>query len=310
MIIACVGARADGSRCRFRAVGIAECGDGATRFWCGSPVRHLAISPQDLMMSHSALVGLAIGVVVALVIGVPIVLIVRAMRSWRLTFGQALLMHGLNTFLNRILWRTKVDRPLPIAAGQGAVIIANHTSSFDPMFIAMTTGRLTHWMVAREYCVDWRLGWFFRLFDQIPAGRGGVDSAAIKHAIRLASAGELVGMLPEGRINTSGELLLPGRPGAVLVALKARVPIVPCYIKDAPYGGTMLGPFLHPARVQVRVGDPIDLTEYYDREKDPEMMAELTKRCLSAIARLAGRDDFVPQVAGRKWLTDLQETPE
>ena len=169
------------------------------------------------------------------------------------------------------------------------------------MFVAMTTGRLIHWMVAKEYCVDWRLGWFFRLFEQIPAGCGSVDSAAIKQAIRLAAAGKLVGMLPEGRINTTGALLLPGRPGIVLVALKARVPIIPCYIKGAPYGGSTLGPFLRPSHVRVFVGEPIDLSEYYEREKDPEMMAELTKRCLSAIAKLAGAKDFVPEVAGRRW---------
>ncbi|HEX3997882.1 MAG TPA: lysophospholipid acyltransferase family protein [Pirellulales bacterium] len=257
----------------------------------------------------SGTVWLAIVVLLLVLIGLPILFTIRVMRRWRLTFCQTILLHGLNTFLNRILWRTKVNRPLPIADGQGAIIIANHRSSFDPMFIAMTTGRLLHWMVAREYCVDWRLGWFFRLFGQIPAGRGGVDSAAIKHAIRLASAGELVGMLPEGRINETGAFLLPGRPGSVLVALKARVPIVPCYIEGAPYGG-ILGPFVRPAHVRVMVGDPIDLSEYYDRQKDPEMMAELTKRCLAAIAKLAGRDDYVPEVAGRRWSPHLDEMAE
>ena len=42
--------------------------------------------------------------------------------------------------------------------------------------------------------------------------------------------GELVGMFPEGRINTTDQLLLPGRSGAALIALKARAPVVPCYI--------------------------------------------------------------------------------
>jgi 1-acyl-sn-glycerol-3-phosphate acyltransferase len=257
-------------------------------------------------MSRGAVVLLVVSLTDLAVIAVVMLIAVRAMRRWKLTFGQALLMHGLNALLNRVLWHTKVDRPLPIEPGKGAVVIANHRSSFDPMFVAMTTGRLIHWMVAREYCVDRRLAWFFRLLDQIPTGRGGVDSAAIKQAIRLASEGELVGMLPEGRINVGDELLLPGRPGAVLVALKAQVPIVPCYIEGAPYGG-IFGPFIRPAHVRVKVGDPIDLSEYFGRDRDPELMAELTKRCLKAMAHLAGRDDFVPQVAGRRWLSDVQE---
>jgi 1-acyl-sn-glycerol-3-phosphate acyltransferase len=259
-------------------------------------------------MSHATVICLVVALAVLVLIAVPVVIAVRAMLRWNLSFGQAILIHGLNALLNRVLWRTKIDRPLPVEPGKGAIIIANHRSSFDPMFIAMTTGRLVHWMVAREY-IDWRLGWFFRLLQQIPAGRGGVDSAAIKQAIRLAGEGELVGMLPEGRINVGEEFLLPGRPGAVLVAMKARVPIVPCYIEGAPYGGT-LGPFIRLAHVRVKVGDPIDLSEYVGRQRDPELMAELTKRCLTAIARLAGRDDFVPEVAGRRWLSDVEEASE
>src|SRR5262249_58010729 len=83
------------------------------------------------------------------------------------------------------------------------------------------------------------------------------DTAATKAAIRLAARGELIGMLPEGRINMSEELLLPARPGAALVAIKARVPIVPCYIRGAPYRRYPWSPLLMPACVEVRFGQPL-----------------------------------------------------
>ena len=98
----------------------------------------------------------------------------------------------------------------------------------------MDRPRITHWMVAREYCESWPLSWFFRTVEAILTGRGGVDTKAVKQAIRYASEGGLVGMLPEGRINTTDAFLLPGRPGAALVALKARVPVIPVYIEGAP----------------------------------------------------------------------------
>ncbi|HEV3416946.1 MAG TPA: hypothetical protein VG056_09045, partial [Pirellulales bacterium] len=93
----------------------------------------------------------------------------------------------------------------------------------------------------------------------------------------------------------------PGRPGAALVALRARVPVIPCYISGAPYDGTTVGPLFMSARVQVIVGDLIDLSEFYGREKEPGVTVELTKQFLKEIARLAGANDFKPQVAGRNW---------
>ena len=67
-------------------------------------------------------------------------------------------------------------------------------------------------MVAGEYWKYPVMALVFRTLGCIPVGRRGVDTAATKQAIRLANEGGLVGLFPEGRINTSSELLLPGRP--------------------------------------------------------------------------------------------------
>ena len=85
------------------------------------------------------------------------------------------------------------------------------------------------------------------------------DTAATKQAIRYTERGDLVGMFPEGRINTTGDLMLPGRPGAILVALKAGVPIVPCYITGSPQKGSVFSSFVTFTRVRMKIGAPIDL---------------------------------------------------
>jgi 1-acyl-sn-glycerol-3-phosphate acyltransferase len=208
---------------------------------------------------------------------------------------------GLNKLYNRVVWRTQVNRPLPVAPNQGAIIIANHRSGCDPMFIQWIAPRVTHWMVAREYCERWPLSWFFRKVEAIPANRGGVDTKAIKQAIRYAREGGLVGMLPEGRINDTDAFLLPARPGAALVALKARVPVIPVYIAGAPYNGWVIGPLFMPSHVKVTIGDPIDISEFYGREREPGVTRELTKRFMREIARLGGKPDFEPEIAGRLW---------
>ena len=110
--------------------------------------------------------------------------------------------------------------------------------------------------------------------------------AAIREAIRLVRQGELVAIFPEGRINATAQLLLPGRSGAAMIALKAHAPVVPCYIHGAPYDGTTLGCLLMPASVQLVIGPPIDLSPYYDRHDRRETQAELTSRFLAEIGRL------------------------
>ncbi len=226
-------------------------------------------------------------------------------RPARLSPLQASLC-GLNYLLTRLLWRTEVRGTMPVRPGQGAVIICNHRSPVDPSFIQLATGpRVVHWMVAREYVRHPALAWFFRANQAIPVSRGGIDTAATKLAIRLAEEGELVALFPEGRINTSGQLLMPGRPGAALIALKARVPVVPCYCQGSPYDGTMLGALVTPARVRLTIGEPIDLSAYHGRESEREVLEELTLQFLRSIARLAGQPDFQPSLAGRFYKPDV-----
>ena len=214
------------------------------------------------------------------------------------TVAQSFL-YVYNVFLTRILWRVRVSGQLPIPDGQGAVIVCNHRSPIDPTLIVLTTTRVVQWMVAKEYYQHPLLAWFFRTCNAIPVSRGGVDTSATKAAIRSAQNGGLVGLFPEGRINTTDRLLRPARPGAALIALKARVPVVPCYVSGSPYDGTMWGCLLMPAKARLEVGRPIDISRFYGRETEREVLEDLTRQFLVEVARLAGQPDYQPQLAGR-----------
>jgi 1-acyl-sn-glycerol-3-phosphate acyltransferase len=240
---------------------------------------------------------LAVLLLVAMGLGAAAGALVEA-RRWPLTWPQRALF-AIDLIFSHILWRAKVRGRWPFTPGQGAVIVANHRSSIDPFLIALGAGRLVHWMVAKEFYLSRLFGWMLRLVETIPVNRGGIDTAATKAAIRRAREGGVVGLFPEGRINGSDQILLPGRPGAALIALKARVPVVPCFIRGSPYGGTVLSPLLMPARVEVIFGTPMDLSEFYGREDEREVLEELTRRFLVEIARLGGCAEFQPRLAGR-----------
>ena len=179
------------------------------------------------------------------------------------------------------------------------MIVCNHRCPLDPSFIAITVPRIVHWMVAKEYCEHPAFRWLLHVCGVIPVSRGGIDTAATKAAIRLVESGGLVGVFPEGRINTTGQTLLPGRPGAAMIALKARAPVVPCCIRGAPYDGTAVGCLFMPATARLMIGPPLDLSAYYDRDGERAALDEVTRLMLQAMARLAGDSTFEPQLAGR-----------
>jgi 1-acyl-sn-glycerol-3-phosphate acyltransferase len=240
---------------------------------------------------------------VTILAGLALALVVWIVAAWRATpyTWWQFLLHLTNIFFTRILWRGEVVGTLDLPEKQGAVIVCNHSSGIDPLLIQLCTLRIVHWMVAREYYYMPVLSIIFKNMGSIPVNRGGIDTAATKMAIRIAQEGGLVGLFPEGRINLTDELLLPGRPGAALIALRAGVPVVPCYVEGAPYDGTALGSFFMAAKARVTVGKPIDLSPFLGRENDKTVLQDLTKLFLKEIARLAGDENFQAQLAGRNW---------
>ena len=252
------------------------------------------------MLSIQMTQGLAVGVLIAAAIALVVSGVVIYRRT-NYTVGQ-IPLYTLNWVLTRVLWRVHVEGEVPMRGNEGAVIVCNHIGPLDPAFLALACDRPVHWMVAREYVVAGLFGMALRTLQVIPVNRGGIDTASTKIAVRYAARGDLVGIFPEGRINESGNFMLPGRPGAALIALRAQVPVVPCYLEGSPYDGTTSGFLFLPARTRLIVGKPIDLSAYYNRDdQDREMLKQLTLRFMREIAALAGRHDHEPTLAGRRW---------
>ncbi len=225
------------------------------------------------------------------------------------------LFYVLDMLYTRLLWRTRiVGGPFPVPDDGGAVVVSNHRGPIDPAFVNLASRPWVHWMVAKEYFAWPLVGGVLRGLRCIPVGRTGVDTAATKQAIRLVKEGGFLGMFPEGQLNATDDLLLPGRPGAALIALKGEVPVIPCYLEDTPNDGTTLGFLWPPARAVVHIGPTIDTTPYLRRleqgDEIKEVQVDLTRHLLCEIAALAGVDDYQPQIAGRRWLVQQQTSAD
>lgn len=156
------------------------------------------------------------------------------------------------------------------------LVCANHISWWDPPLVGCLFDRRVYFM-AKEEIFRWPvLGPLLPRVGAFPVRRGTADRQALRTALEHLAAGRVVGIFPEGTRSRSGELL-PAEPGAAMLAVKSRAPILPVAIS---------GPFRPFRPVRVRVGTPFELKEYYERRVNTQDLAVAGQRIMAEIARL------------------------
>lgn len=204
---------------------------------------------------------------------------------------QAWFLYFIAATYCRICFHWRSDRPCPFSNAHPALLVANHRSPLDPMFIwvGVNSYRPLEFMTAREYFGIPGLQFIFDTMRAIPVARDGKDMGATRTALRRLHEGRLVGVFPEGRINTNqGGELLPGNTGVAWLALHSKAPVYPIFIHNAPRGKGMIDPFYRFTRVRVTYGDAMDISEYYGRKTTPALLQEVTDIMMLRLAELGG----------------------
>jgi 1-acyl-sn-glycerol-3-phosphate acyltransferase len=165
-------------------------------------------------------------------------------------------LQATNRLFCRIYHGLTLQNRCPLPRRGPAILICNHTSGLDPLLLQSATPRLITWMMAREYYEIAAMGWIFRLSGMIPTSRNGRDMAAMRSALRVLKRGGLLGVFPEGRIETTRELL-PFHPGVAMLAMRCGAPVYPAYLDGMQRGRSMLQACLLPGHAAVRFGEPI-----------------------------------------------------
>lgn len=112
----------------------------------------------------------------------------------------------------------------------GALIAGNHTSFADPFIMGVAFWyRRTFFLVAEVVMKNPVVAFFLRGVGAIRIDRGSTDIEAIGKSVKVLKQGYLLTMFPQGGIQRT-EQDGPLKAGAVLIALRAGVPIVPVYI--------------------------------------------------------------------------------
>ncbi len=204
------------------------------------------------------------------------------------------ILHVINRLYLGFFFRCR-SNVCPIPPEGPALIVANHRSPVDPLFLwyCYCQGnpgaalRPIGFMMAKEYYERRDFNYCFRVLESIPVARDGADMGPAREALKHLKAGQMVGVFPEGRLN-KGTNLLPANPGIAWLALRAQVPVYPAFIQNAPQGESISEPFRTPARVRVIYGEPIDLSEYQNARKTQELLNQITHLIMTRLANLGG----------------------
>lgn len=176
-----------------------------------------------------------------------------------------------------VLYPVKVEGLENIPDEGGCVVCANHLSARDPFYIAIRVrNRRLRFMAKLELFKFKPLAAFMRGLMAFPVDRGHNDLNAVRTALKLLNDGHVLGVFPQGtrsRDNTPTPML----NGVSMIALRAQKPVIPVYIG---------GPYRLFRRIPLRVGKPVDLSDF-GRRMDGETLTAATKRIEAAVWDLA-----------------------
>lgn len=168
---------------------------------------------------------------------------------------------------------------------QGAYVLAtSHISRLDtPLLMLSTSRKDIIGMVATDYQHS-PFGGILKKIGVIWINREGYDFEAFRDASAFLRKGGIVGLAPEGRRSKDGQLL-EGKPGAVLLAMRNKVSIIPAAVLGS---ADMVKSFLKFKKMQIKVifGKPFDLPQAEEGQNEKEILELGVTEVMCQIAAL------------------------
>lgn len=149
------------------------------------------------------------------------------------------------------------------------ILIANHRCFIDPFAVAVPIKRYEiRFLGKRELARGKLLTWLFTGLHMIMVSRHATDMAAMRQSVQALREGHVLGIFPEGT-RKQPQMMQEVESGAALIALRARVPVLPCYIHGK----------IRAFRVtDVYFGEPMPLDDLYAQGVNNEAVQTLCGR--------------------------------
>lgn len=173
-------------------------------------------------------------------------------------------------FVTFFLFRIKIAGKENIPKDGGMILAVNHKSNWDPIVAAVTCPRKLRFMAKAELFRGKLISGFLKAVGAFPIHRGKGDIGAIKSSLSILKNNEPLLIFPEGT-RVKDECLTEAKPGAVMLAIRSEVPIVPAYIS---------GKYRWLSRITITFGKPVFYNEYYGKKPVVEELQVLSNQLL------------------------------
>jgi 1-acyl-sn-glycerol-3-phosphate acyltransferase len=158
----------------------------------------------------------------------------------------------------------------------GLIVVCNHVSYWDPVVVGSALDRQVHFMAKAELFKIPLLGPLIARLGAFPVQRRGFNRQSIKCALNLLRSQRIIGIFPEGtRSRTNNPL--PPHVGAVVLALKTKVPILPV---------ALIGTRGIRSKVRVKIGRPLNISSLAGNKVKEEEYQKISKKIMEEIERL------------------------
>lgn len=149
------------------------------------------------------------------------------------------------------------------------IIMANHRSFADPMALAIKVKSYEIRFIGKRELAHGRLkSWLFSGLHMILVSRHATDMAAMRQCMQTLKESHILGIFPEGTRHQP-EMMQEVESGTAIIALRARVPLLPVYIdgKIRPFHIT-----------HIYYGKPLELDDLYAQGVNNDTAHQLCQR--------------------------------
>jgi 1-acyl-sn-glycerol-3-phosphate acyltransferase len=154
----------------------------------------------------------------------------------------------------RFLGKFDAVEGLELVPDQGpGIVMINHIAFVDPVAVL---GQLSRNVVPLAKVEAFHLpviGIFPRIWGAIPVHREEFDRQAVRRALNVLKAGELILLAPEGTRNPN---LQGAREGVAYLAVKANAPVIPVAVSGTRGFPWIFPPLSHKPGITIRIGQP------------------------------------------------------